>query len=309
MMPYSDRRYLSAKKTVDDRALNKDVVERLRSELASSRSTSLRVLEVGAGLGTMVARLVDWNILRNAEYVFLDVDGDLLAASRDWLATWAAPRGHVVEARSDGLRIHGATADITITCIRAEVGEYLQREAGILPVDLLIANAFFDLVDVKQLLPQLFRLVAPAGLYWFSINYDGETIFQPEHPDDEMLMQVYHRSIDERVRYGRPAGDRNTGRHLFHHLLGAGATVLAAGASDWVVHGSDARYEADEEYFLHHIIHFIDQELQRQGKVDQHILARWVALRHEQARRGELIYVAHQLDFVGRRDPRDKGAS
>ena len=84
----------------------------------------------------------------------------------------------------------------------------------------------------------------------------------------------------------------------------AGATVVCAGSSDWVVHASLGRYGADEEYFLHHIVYTIDQELQKHSEVDRDALTRWVELRHDQARRGELVYVAHQLDFVGRRNDR-----
>ena len=82
------------------------------------------------------------------------------------------------------------------------------------------------------------------------------------------------------------------------------ATVVCAGSSDWVVHASAGRYGADEEYFLHHILHTIDQELQKHSEIDRGALARWVELRHDQARRGKLVYVAHQLDFVGRRNDR-----
>src|SRR4029078_11859535 len=89
---------------------------------------------------------------------------------------------------------------------------------------------------VPNVLPPLLRLVVPGGLIWFPINFDGETIFEPQHPDDALLMKIYHRSMDQRVRYGRTAGDSRTGRHLFRHLVDAGATVLAAGGSDWVVH-------------------------------------------------------------------------
>ena len=100
---------------------------------------------------------------------------------------------------------------------------------------MLIANAVLDLVDVPAILPGLLRLLVPGGVYWFTINYDGESIFAPGHPHDNQVMQAYHRDMDERVRYGRPAGDSRTGRRLFHYLRAAGAPALAAGASDWVV--------------------------------------------------------------------------
>jgi hypothetical protein len=48
--------YLLAKRTVDDRALHRGVFDRLRSELPPRP----RILEIGAGAGTMVARALDW---------------------------------------------------------------------------------------------------------------------------------------------------------------------------------------------------------------------------------------------------------
>ncbi len=299
MSAYSNHRYLSSKKTVDDRALNKGVASRLQGELASSGLPRPRVLEVGGGLGTMIARLVEWDMLKTADYRLLDVDGELLADARAWLATWAASRGYAVDPSDDTLRFHGVGIDVAVGFVRAELGEYLAEGRGA-PADLLIANAFLDLVDVPNVLPPLLRLLAPRSLFWFPINYDGETIFEPQHPDDALFMKIYHRSMDQRVRYGRPAGDSRTGRRLFRHLAESGATLLAAGGSDWVVHATAARYEADEEYFLHHILHTIDEELERHGEIDPRALARWVELRHGQARRGELVYIAHQLDFVGR---------
>jgi hypothetical protein len=54
-------RYLAAKTTVDDRALNRHVLAELRRLMPAGAP---RVLEVGAGLGTMVARLMDWGVGR-----------------------------------------------------------------------------------------------------------------------------------------------------------------------------------------------------------------------------------------------------
>jgi SAM-dependent methyltransferase len=308
-IPYSNLRYLSSKKTVDDRALNKDVVERLRVELAALGDRVPRVLEIGAGLGNMIARLADWSVLRRAEYFVLDVDAQILEASRVRLMDWAHRQGHTAEFASEALRIHGTGGvELTIRTIHAELGDYLERERPTSPrADLLIANAVLDLVDLSTTLPRLLDLAVPDGLFWFSINYDGETILQPPHAADPGFMRVYNRSMDQRIRYGRPAGDSRTGRHLFHHLTNARASILGAGASDWVVFAKDARYEADEAYFLHHIIRTIDDELGRQHEQHAEIapedLAHWVALRHAQIESGDLVYIAHQIDFLGRRQP------
>jgi SAM-dependent methyltransferase len=290
-MTYAYTRYLAAKKTVDDRALNRSVLAELRRLMPRGEP---RILEIGAGLGTMVARLLEWQVVTAGEYVLLDVDPRLLRDSRAWLTEWAAARGVPTEPLPDGLRV----GDLRVRLLQAEVGSYLDAGGGE-PADVLIANAFLDLVDVPTALPALLRLLVPGGVYWFTINFDGETIFSPDHPQDDHVLRAYHRSMDERVRYGRPAGESRAGRHLFGHLPAAGAPPLAAGSSDWVVHaGPGGTYADDEATFLDCILATIQDALTH--RLDPAVLTDWVATRRRQLADGELVYIAHQLDFAGR---------
>jgi SAM-dependent methyltransferase len=287
-------RYLAAKTTVDDRALNRHVLAELRRLMPAGTP---RVLEVGAGLGTMVARLMEWGAVGAGEYILLDADQQLLDCSRRWLGDWAAARGLRSDPLPDGLRV----GDLRVRLVRAELGSYLEAAHGAV-ADVVVANAVLDLVDVPTVLPGLLRLLVPGGVYWFTINYDGESIFVPGHPHDDKIMHAYHRDMDERVRYGRPAGESRTGRRLFHHLRAAGAPALAAGSSDWVVSaGPEGNYPGDEAYFLRSILNTIQNALAtRQDQVEPADLAGWLAERGRQLAEGELVYIAHQLDFVGR---------
>jgi hypothetical protein len=287
-------RYLASKTTVDDRALNRQVLAELRRLMPAGAP---RVLEVGAGLGTMVARLLDWGVVDAGEYVLLDADRELLDCSRRWLRDWATARGVRSDLLPDGLLV----GDLRVRLVQAELGSYLEAAPEEL-ADVLIANAVLDLVDVPAVLPGLLRLLVPGGVYWFTINYDGESIFTPSHPHDEQVMRAYHRDMDERIRYGRPAGESRTGRRLFRHLRDAGAPAVAAGSSDWVVYSApDGSYPADEASFLRNILHTIWDALQnRQDRVDPADLADWLAVRCRQLAAGELVYIAHQLDFAGR---------
>jgi SAM-dependent methyltransferase len=292
--PLGYGRYLAAKTTVDDRALNRQVLAELR-RLMPARAP--RVLEIGAGLGTMVARLLEWGVVETGEYVLLDADQQLLDGSRRWLRDWAAARGVRSDPLPDGLQL----GDLRVRLVHAELGEYLETAHGEL-ADVLIANAVLDLVDIPTVLPGLLRLLLPGGVYWFTINYDGESIFEPGSPHDDQVMRAYHRDMDERIRYGRPAGESRTGRRMFHHLRDAGAPALAAGSSDWIVHPApDGTYPADEAYFLRSILQTIRDALRnRQDWVEPADLTDWLAVRCRQLAAGELVYVAHQLDFAGR---------
>ncbi len=287
-------RYLAAKATVDDRALNRQVQAELCSLMPAGTP---RLLEVGAGLGTMVARLLDLGAVVAGEYILLDADRQLLDGARRWLHDWAAAEGLRSDLLPDGLQV----GDLRVRLVHAELGSYLEN-AHAAYADVLIANAVLDLVDVPTILPGLLRLLVPGGVYWFTINYDGESIFAPGHPYDDQIMQAYHRDMDERFRYGRPAGESRTGRRLFHHLRDAGVPPLAAGSSDWVVYPDlDGNYPADEAYFLLSILNTIRDALQEhQDWVEPAVLSEWLAVRGRQLAAGELIYIAHQLDFVGR---------
>jgi SAM-dependent methyltransferase len=287
-------RYLAAKTTVDDRALNRHVLAELCRLMPAGAP---RVLEVGAGLGTMVARLLDWGVVSAGEYVLLDADRELLECSRRWLREWAAARDVRTDLLPDGLQV----GDLRVHLVHAELGDYLAAAHGE-PADVLIANAVLDLVDVPAVLPGLLRLLVPGGLYWFTINYDGESIFAPGNPHDDQVMRAYHRDMDERIRYGRPAGESRTGRRMFHYLRDAGAPALAAGSSDWVVHPApDGSYPADEAYFVSSILNTIRDALRnRQDRVEPADLADWLAVRGRQLAAGDLVYIAHQVDFVGR---------
>jgi hypothetical protein len=106
--------------------------------------------------------------------------------------------------------------------------------------------------------------------------------------------------MDQRLVAGKPSGDSRTGRHLFAHLQATGAEVLAAGSSDWMVFAGANGYPADEAYFLHFIVHTIHTALTGYPALDAERFTAWIAQRHAQVEQGTLVYMAHQLDVLGR---------
>src|SRR5262249_60513679 len=108
-------------------------------------------------------------------------------------------------------------------------------------------------------------------------------------PTVGLILRATPRDMDELIRYGRPAGESRTGRHLFHHLRAAGAPPLAMGSSDWVVHpAADGSYPADEAYFLRSILNTIRDALRnRQDQVEPAELAGWLAGRGRRVAAGQ----------------------
>lgn len=293
-MEYSFSRYLLAKQSVDDRALNKDVLSALRANLPDQ---PIRIIEVGAGIGTMLRRLVRWDVIRQCEYVLVDEMAENIEYASGWIPQWATEAGLGVERSGENfLRVFGHSHNIRIHLEQADAFDFVQKNQE--PADLLIAHAFLDLLPMPESLQKLLSLT--KGPAWLTINFDGVTTFEPivDIALDEQIEQLYHRTMDTR----QTGGDSRSGRHLFGHLRSANAEILAAGASDWVVHAVNGKYPDDEAYFLHFILHFFEESLEGHPELNTRAFSRWVQERRAQIERGELVYIAHQMDFLVKRN-------
>jgi len=289
-MEYFFPHYLLSKQSVDDRALNKDVLSALKEYLPKE---PIRIIEVGAGIGTMPRRLMRWDVIRQAEYVMVDKSAENIAYASAWIPRWAEKAGLCVERGGQGrLRVFDETRDIRICLEEADVFDFIQTNQT--PAELLIAHAFLDLLPMPESLLKLLSLT--SGLAWLTLNFDGVTTLMPgiDNAQDAQIEQLYHATMDARPT----GGDSKSGRHLFSHLRNAGADILRAGSSDWVVHAMNGEYPEEEAYFLHFILHFFEESLMDHAELDAEEFSSWLQKRATQIERGELIYIAHQMDFL-----------
>jgi len=293
-------RYLAAKKSVDDRAINRFVWEQLKAALFAQPSDQpLQVLELGCGIGTMVARLLEWDLAANVCYLGIDTLAENIVAAEKYLQKWAQENGYHMQLESQVILLSKRDVSWQVRFQHADAISY-RAQSGF--YDLLIANAFLDLVDVPSAMPRFASWLKPDGFFYFTINFDGETIFEPVSDPklEEKIIMLYHQSMDERTLAGQPSGDSHTGRHLFSHLTNMGVQILAAGASDWIVFSHPNGYSADEAYFLRCILNFFESTLQNHPELTKNELDGWLERRRAQIERVELVYIAHQLDFLGR---------
>jgi hypothetical protein len=243
----------------------------------------------------MLVRLLRWDIISQAEYTLVDEMEENIQFARSWLPEWAEGNGLDIKTTGiDELLLFDAQHELRVKLVHADVFDFIEQQPN--PADLLIAHAFLDLLSMPDSLPKLFSLA--KNLAWLTINFDGVTIFEPViDPElDAKIERLYHETMDTRPS----GGDSQMGRNLFGYLRQVGAKIEAAGASDWVVYPVDGRYPVDEAYFLQFILHFFEESLKDHPKLDAAAFADWLARRREQIKRGELVYIAHQMDFLAR---------
>ena len=287
---YSSVRYLTAKEAVDDDALNTRVFNAFEQGIAAMGSRDLRVIELGAGVGSTFRRLHASGIVSRGEYVLVDLDADSLAeASR------------VVD------EILGPTerAELSADFIVGDAVTYLEREAEAdRRADVIIAQALVDLLNVPEFLGAAVTALKPGGFLYLPITFDGETVFGPQIDADidKRVIAAYHATMDaRRTPDGLPTGGSRAGQSLLRALPEAGLELVEEGPSDWEVVPQGGAYLHDVAYFLHHIINFVWESLREGGEIPVNSLQGWVAARHAQVERGELVYIAHQNDVLARK--------
>lgn len=299
-MTESFQRYLRAKRTVDDRALDRRVIDRLRERLsvrADESAGPLAILEIGAGIGTMLGRCIEWDVLPKGtiQYTAVDVDPDTIGALSDYLHDWADGREVSVTNEHTGtddlLVIKGENRRIEVDPIRADAVAYTDDTSG---YDLLIGAALLDILD-RDRLPTLLGALAPGGLYYFPITFDGATRFQPTNPSDREIERHYHAHMDE-----KSGGNSRAGGEVLDRLRRLdGVTLMSVAGADWIVRPVDGTYPHDESYFLRYILDTIETAVSEMAGKQGPELDGWLDSRRAQVSAAELVYHTHQLDLLG----------
>lgn len=248
----------------------------------------------------MLERLIERGALSFAAYTAVDPDPSHKSAASARLEAWAASRGlGWGPSGPDRFRVAGGRVAIDLRWVQGSI-----FDEGALPdaQDLLLAHAFLDLVDLDRALPRLVRVLRPGGLLYLSHNFDGLTAFLPEidRALDATIVGEYHATMDERRDADLPSGDSRTGRRLLTELPRHGVEILAAGASDWIVVPRAGRYAPDEGVFLQAMIDFVGSSLAGRPALQAADLEAWIARRRAQVVAGELTFLAHQIDILGR---------
>lgn len=201
--------FLTAKRTVEDRALNRVVFQQFVDALADrgadrGADKPVRIVEIGVGTGSMIARLADWDVLPpSVSYRAVDLDPEQLAVARRQLPEQLRAAGYSVEATEQGMIARKETGDghnrrLDIT-LAVDDGFEITDSA-----DAVIAGAVLDLVDLPAAVEDLKGLLADEGLLYAPATFNGHTSFTPREPLDDRIEGLYHRHMDEiRDQLGR----------------------------------------------------------------------------------------------------------
>ncbi len=294
--------FLQAKYALDQRSLNPVVWRRFLNEL--SGRTPLDLLDVGTGTGSMFRRILQHYDHGAMRLSGLDIESGLLDIAEKEIIDLLQAKGFAVEngagrlcAVNDEDRIEFQRVCTPLTDFRSVPNCF----------DIITAHAFMDLVSLQQTLAGFYSRLKPGGLFYATINYDGETVLFPPYPDSEFedaLLQAYDASMEARRLNGSETGGAKCGRRLYEELLNAGFEIVSYGSSDWNITPCDGAYLDDDHIVLDRLLGWIYSEGRINPSIDLKKLDRWLECRRQQRQKRMLGIIVHQIDVLARKASR-----
>jgi len=267
-------------------------------------------VDLGTGTGMMMRKLLHIPLHGNVSFYGVDNDPGCCTAALDHVENALLSLHYTVRTRNDHISAEKHDTHLRVHIVQSDILDpSLPDILEIAHAQCITANAFMDLVPLRDGMERIFELLEEGGILYSTINYDGSTTLLPQwrnQPFEQSLFALYDKSMDERMIHGCRTGGSRTGSLIFSAAQEAGLHVADFGCSDWQVFPKKGRYKRGEKYFLKSIVSLIYQEVGKTDQVDHRELHEWYTDRLRQSDLNTLTLITHQTDIVAEK-PVQKG--
>jgi len=204
----------------------------LAARLAAALPARPRILDLGAGTGSLLRWLGHW-IGRAQAWVLVDADAALLARAFEtiaeradsvgWSVTFPQRRVLLVHAPHGAWRVEGLVADL------AEAPANLPLDR----VDAVAMSALADLVSADWVARMAAACAARRLPFYSVLNVTGRAVFAPPHPADALVARGFRRDQGRDKGFGPALGPSALG--AIAAAFGARGYQVLQGRSDWVI--------------------------------------------------------------------------
>lgn len=215
--------WLALREPADHAARNPEVLAAVGAHFAAK--ASLTVVDLGCGAGSNL-RGSYAALPARQHWTLVDLDADLLAATRETLANWAD------EAREQGEELVLAKGEhmITVDTRQADLNKDLEWILGWQP-DLVTAAALFDLTSKRWIERFVAALTGQRLPLYTVLTYDGRETWQPPHPADAPMLAAFTHHQRGDKGFGPAAGPDAT--EIMAEAFRKSGFAVSSGDSAW----------------------------------------------------------------------------
>lgn len=182
-----------------DKTLEKKVLDYL------SKSTDLVLVDVGAGTGSNCLYFLK-QLPQNQTWYLVEQNTELKRATIRRLKDYASYHKYDFERKKDTIQIRTNKRKITVNIINDSLLN-LASLVNLKKVDLVMANAVFDLFSSDQLSKLVTMLTQNRLAFYHTLGYEG-MYFEPTDPFDDVFINRYHEHMERSQDFGKALGKK-----------------------------------------------------------------------------------------------------
>ncbi len=266
-----------------DKALESKVVAYLANK------SELTLVDVGAGTGSNCLYFIK-QFPQNQKWYLIEQNGDLKKATIKRLKDYAAYHKYNFERKKETIKITAPKRKVTVTIINDSLLN-LATLVNLKKVDLVLANAVFDLFSSDQM-TELVNLIAANKLaFYHTLGYEGMT-FEPSDPFDDVFVDSYNTHMERPQDFGQALGKKANA--FMAQLFEKQDSSVETAASIWQIEPVDIRMH----YYL---LNFMENALAEMDLAPamQQNFEKWIQRKKELIIMGQQrLIITHQDIFV-----------
>lgn len=255
--------WLNERYPFDSEARNKEVESVVLSHL--NKKQTVRLVDVGAGTGSTALYLLD-KIKGNQNWYFIEQDASFEKVLMRRLKEYAGFHKYTWERANGKAQIITPSKQLSFQFIKGSLLD-LERLLSIKEVDLILANAVFDLFTQQQIQSFLAPILDRAIACYFTLNYRSMS-FHPEDPFDSKFISLYEQHMERPQAMGRATG-KQVGPALEKIMNNSGRVI--SGISTWHIQREDIKMH----YYLLNFMENAIQELPLTEDI-RALLPKWI---------------------------------
>lgn len=195
--------WLSERYPFDAEARNKELEANVLAYLGEQSEITL--VDVGAGTGSNCLYFIE-QLPQNQKWYLVEQDAELKKATVRRLKDYASYHKYNFERKKDTVTISSTSRKITVTVINDSLLN-LADLVNLKKVDLVLANAVFDLFTANQIEAVVDLVTQHQLAFYPTLNYEGMT-FEPADPFDEVFINTYNAHMERSQAFGNALGKK-----------------------------------------------------------------------------------------------------
>lgn len=248
---------------------------------------TVHLVDVGSGNGANTRYFMQ-KIKASQHWTLVEQDLRLTKASLQNLATHGKEMGYSATLSENTLLLKSSTKTIEVTTINQSLLQ-LSEHIDLSTIDLVVANAVFDLFSGAQFAVFVQQLVKYKTPCYATLNYEAMQFF-PSKADDSFFVGQYESHMHRPQSFGKGMGKECSNE--MERLFKAANASINKGESKWMITENDPAMHLFLLGFMEEALHEVKENQSNLAR-----LKNWLSIKNEQVASKSLRLEVNHLDL------------